>query len=129
MTLGGLELFDGHAVGEYGVEVRATLLLQVWDGTAELIRAAAAGNKALALSCLHPDDVLCRFSIACMLAGSFLLWLGVRERQNFASEVVFRKCNRFASMQIPNEGGFVHLCTFWPRGFGDSPHTQWCEAR
>ena len=57
----GREMFDGHTMYDYGVEMGDTVILEVWDGMADLLNAAIAGLTPKTFNSFSRDEVLCRF--------------------------------------------------------------------
>ena len=57
----GREMFDGHTMYDYGVEMGDTVILEVWDGMADLLNAAIGGLTPKTFSAFSRDEVLCRF--------------------------------------------------------------------
>lgn len=54
-------MFDAHTMYDYGVEIGDTVLLEVWDGMADLLNAAIAGLTSKTFNAFHRNEVLSRF--------------------------------------------------------------------
>ena len=54
-------MFDAHTMYDYDVDMGDTVILEVWDGMADLLNAAIAGLTTQTFSSFSRDEVLCRF--------------------------------------------------------------------
>ncbi|XP_041348254.1 protein ANKUB1-like [Gigantopelta aegis] len=72
-TLEGREMYDGHCLDEYGLDVGQTLKLENWDGYNEFINLCIMGFTPQVLSQLSSDEVVCRFQtkVALFIASHF----------------------------------------------------------
>ena len=56
-------MFDAHTMYDYGVEMGDTVILEVWDGMADLLNSSIAGLTAKTYNSFSRDEVLCRHVI------------------------------------------------------------------
>ena len=103
-TLEGREMYDGHCLDEYGIDVGHTLKLENWDGYNEFINLCIMGFTPQVLSQLTSDEVI----------GRFQTKVGLFIASHFGNVDLARSMIRQGA--IPSEL------------IGEHPQRMWCKA-
>ena len=70
LTAQGKEMFDIHILDVYGINLGDTLKLEVWDGWADFLKAAFAGQTNQVMASMSADEVTARYQCKVCLVSN-----------------------------------------------------------